>query len=44
MFIINMETGKNFSLVSVIVTTKNEEKNIENCLQSITNQKYLQKF
>ena len=40
MFIINMETGENFSLVSVIVTTKNEEKNIENCLQSITNQTY----
>ena len=26
--------------MSVIVTTKNEEKNIENCLQSINNQTY----
>lgn len=29
-------------LVSVIITTKNEEKNIENCLKSIKNQSYLQ--
>ena len=28
------------SLVSVIITTKNEEKNIENCLKSIKNQTY----
>ena len=28
------------SLVSIIVTTKNEEKNIENCLLSITEQTY----
>jgi glycosyltransferase involved in cell wall biosynthesis len=25
-------------LVSVVVTTKNEEKNIENCLQSVKEQ------
>ena len=28
------------SLVSVVITTKNEEKNIENCLKSIKNQTY----
>ena len=27
-------------LVSVIITTKNEEKNIENCLKSIENQDF----
>ena len=27
-------------MVSVVVTTKNEEKNIENCLQSIKNQTF----
>ncbi len=29
-------------LVSAIITTKNEERNIENCLQSIKNQTYPQ--
>jgi len=28
------------NIVSVIITTKNEEKNIENCLRSIKNQNY----
>ena len=28
-------------IVSVIITTKNEEKNIENCLKSIRNQTFL---
>ena len=28
-------------LVSVIITTKNEEKHIGNCLESIKNQNYL---
>jgi glycosyltransferase involved in cell wall biosynthesis len=32
--------AKNGPLVSVIITTKNEEKNIENCLQSIKNQTF----
>ncbi len=31
---------KDLPLVSVIVTTKNEERNIENCLKSIRNQTY----
>ena len=31
---------KNVPLVSVIITTKNEEKNIENCLQSIRSQTF----
>src|SRR3990167_7173297 len=31
---------KDFPLVSVIITTKNEEKNIENCLLSIQGQKF----
>ena len=31
---------KNVPLVSVVITTKNEEKNIENCLQSIKNQTF----
>ena len=31
---------KDLPLVSVIVTTKNEEKNIANCLKSIKNQTY----
>ncbi|MBU4481653.1 glycosyltransferase [Patescibacteria group bacterium] len=30
----------NFPLVSVVITTKSEEKNIENCLKSILNQTY----
>ncbi|MCK4781671.1 glycosyltransferase [Candidatus Parcubacteria bacterium] len=30
-----------FPLVSVVITTKNEEKNIENCLKSILQQNYL---
>ena len=30
----------NFPLVSVIITTKNEEKNIRRCLESISRQKY----
>ena len=33
-------TIKNQPLVSIIITTKNEEKNIENCLKSIRNQTY----
>ncbi len=32
----------NFPLVSVVLTTKNEEKNVANCLQSIKNQTYPQ--
>jgi len=37
-----MQTTENkpSPLVSVIITTKNEEKNIENCLKSIKNQTY----
>ncbi len=35
--------SKTLPLVSVIITTKNEEKNIENCLQSIKLQTYPQK-
>jgi len=31
---------KNAPLVSVVITTKNEEKNIENCLQSVRNQTF----
>ena len=31
---------KNAPLVSVVITTKNEEKNIENCLRSIRNQTF----
>jgi glycosyltransferase involved in cell wall biosynthesis len=34
--IINMKT----SIVSVIITTRNEERNIKNCLESITQQSY----
>jgi len=33
-----------FDLVSVVVTTKNEEKNIANCLQSIMEQTYPEKL
>ena len=33
---------KSYPLVSIVVTTKNEEKNIENCLNSIKNQNYPQ--
>ncbi|MDR0373370.1 MAG: glycosyltransferase [Nitrososphaerota archaeon] len=32
--------GGDSSLISVIITTKNEEKNIENCLQSVKNQTF----
>lgn len=32
--------AKNYPMVSIIVTTKNEEKNIENCLRSIMAQTY----
>lgn len=32
----------NFPLVSVVLTTKNEEKNVANCIQSIKNQSYPQ--
>lgn len=32
--------SKNNPLVSVVITTKNEEKNIENCLRSIKNQPF----
>ncbi len=31
---------KNVPLVSVVITTKNEEKNIENCLRSIRSQTF----
>jgi glycosyltransferase involved in cell wall biosynthesis len=31
---------KNYPLVSVVITTKNEEKNIENCLRSINGQTF----
>ena len=34
---------KNFPLVSVVIATKNEEKNIADCLVSIKQQSYLQK-
>jgi len=34
--------GDRYPLVSIIVTTKNEEKNIENCLRSIKSQTYPQ--
>ena len=34
----------NLSLVSVVITTRNEEKNIENCLQSIKIQTYPQEL
>ena len=37
--IYSVET-ENEPLVSVLITTKNEEKNIENCLQSIKNQTF----
>ena len=37
--IYSVETGNRQS-VSVLITTKNEEKNIKNCLQSIKNQTY----
>ncbi len=37
---INSAEAKKDSLVSVVITTKNEEKNIENCLQSIKNQTF----
>jgi glycosyltransferase involved in cell wall biosynthesis len=30
----------NNPLISVVVTTKNEQENIENCLKSIKNQSY----
>jgi len=30
----------NFPLVSIIITTKNEERNIANCLKSILQQTY----
>jgi len=30
-----MKNTKNYPLVSIIVTTKNEEKNIENCLKFV---------
>lgn len=33
---------KSFSLVSIVITTKNEEKNIKNCLDSIVKQTYPQ--
>ncbi len=35
-----MITTSNFELVSIVVTTKNEEKNIANCLQSLRLQTY----
>jgi glycosyltransferase involved in cell wall biosynthesis len=39
-FTIYSAETKNVPLVSVVITTKNEEKNIETCLQSIKNQTY----
>jgi glycosyltransferase involved in cell wall biosynthesis len=38
--IIHSEETQNVPIVSVVVTTKNEEKNIENCLKSIKNQTF----
>jgi glycosyltransferase involved in cell wall biosynthesis len=38
--VIHSEETKKVPSVSVVVTTKNEEKNIENCLQSIKNQTF----
>lgn len=35
-----MQFIMNYSIVSVIITTKNEEKNIANCLKSILHQTY----
>lgn len=40
MFTIYSAETKNDPLVSVVITTKNEEKNIENCLQSIKSQTF----
>ena len=40
MFTIYSAETKNVPLVSVVITTKNEEKNIENCLQSIRSQTF----
>jgi len=37
---ISYQETENIPLVSVLVTTKNEEKNIESCLQSIKNQTF----
>ena len=39
-FTIYSAETKNVPSVSVVITTKNEEKNIENCLQSIKNQTF----
>lgn len=39
-FTIYSAETKNVPLVSVVITTKNEEKNIENCLQSIRSQTF----
>jgi len=33
-----------FPIVSIVITTKNEEKNIENCLKSISNQTFNSQF
>jgi len=33
-------SGKNSPLISVVITTKNEERNLENCLCSVKNQSY----
>ena len=40
MFTICSSETKKIPLVSVVITTKNEEKNIENCLQSIKSQTF----
>jgi len=38
--VLNSAQVKNYPTVSVVITTKNEEKNIENCLQSIKGQTF----
>lgn len=40
MSIISSTKTKNYPLVSVVVTTKNEERNIENCIKSIQSQTF----
>lgn len=36
----NIYSNKILPFVSIVITTKNEEKNIDNCLKSILNQSY----
>lgn len=37
----NADTKRTKSLVSVVITSRNEERHIENCFKSIKNQSYL---